>query len=125
MLCPVCRIDMIVVEHKKIELDHCPRCAGVWFDSGELELLIAQARPPSLTEAESKEKRRKCPICGRKMKKVLVGEKPKVPIDACPQDDGLWFDGGELDQLLAQVSEPGQSDLVSFLGEVFQARKKA
>ena len=40
MKCPVCRIDMIVVEHKKIELDYCVKCSGVWFDSGELELLL-------------------------------------------------------------------------------------
>ena len=39
MICPTCREVMIVVEQDKIELDHCPNCAGVWFDGGELEVL--------------------------------------------------------------------------------------
>ena len=40
MICPICKNDMIVVEHNKIELDYCLNCHGVWFDSGELELLL-------------------------------------------------------------------------------------
>ena len=32
---------MIVVERNRIELDHCTNCGGVWFDSHELELLLA------------------------------------------------------------------------------------
>ncbi|MHB8086448.1 MAG: TFIIB-type zinc ribbon-containing protein, partial [Dehalococcoidia bacterium] len=39
MKCPVDKKDMIVVEHKKIELDFCLECSGVWLDSGEFELL--------------------------------------------------------------------------------------
>jgi len=38
--CPVCRIDMIAVEHRKIELDYCVQCSGVWFDSGEFEAAL-------------------------------------------------------------------------------------
>jgi len=40
MICPVCKCDMIVVEYHNIELDYCTTCKGVWFDSGELELLL-------------------------------------------------------------------------------------
>jgi len=43
MICPACKSDMIVVEHSKIELDYCTGCRGVWFDSGELELLLESA----------------------------------------------------------------------------------
>jgi Zn-finger nucleic acid-binding protein len=31
---------MIVVEWARVELDHCPRCGGTWFDAGELDLLL-------------------------------------------------------------------------------------
>jgi hypothetical protein len=95
---------MIVVEHEKIELDYCVNCSGVWFDAGELELLLetmelegtALSLDNILTspEAKSAEKKRRCPICGEKMKKATVGHKPEVLIDACPQGDGLWFDSG-------------------------------
>lgn len=138
MKCPVCNIDMIVVEHKKIELDYCVKCHGVWFDSGELELLLETLREPGagsqtealLTPAEAKsaEKQRKCPICGKKMKKTTVCPEPRVLIDTCPRGEGLWFDGGELGQVVAQFAvrqcgKPDAQGILSFLSDVFRADK--
>ena len=43
MKCPVCKGVkgvMIIVEHEQIELDYCNDCAGIWFDHGELDLLL-------------------------------------------------------------------------------------
>jgi Zn-finger nucleic acid-binding protein len=130
---------MIVVEHDKVELDHCTNCQGVWFDAGELELFLESKKledphlyPAYFTtapEAKTSEKRRKCPICGKKMRKVIIGEKPKVLIDACPRGDGLWFDGGEIDQLISQLSEKpahtpdSHEHVTSFIRKVFKSRK--
>jgi len=138
MKCPVCRTPTIVVEHEQIELDYCPECSGVWFDAGELDLLVESMRleDTSLSldsvltspDAKSSEKKRKCPICGRKMKKATVGRNPEVLIDACDRGDGLWFDKGEVGQLITQLPDrsPGAGDsqgrVITFLGEVFQAR---
>ncbi len=139
MKCPVCRVPMIVVEYKKIELDFCVKCSGVWFDSGELELLMetikaaGNALPPShLPEAskpESSEKKRKCPICGRKMDKMLVGKEPQVLIDRCPRGEGLWFDGGELGQVITQIAgtPSGKAQahhILGFLGEAVGGNAK-
>jgi Zn-finger nucleic acid-binding protein len=55
-------------------------------------------------EADTSERPRRCPVCARKMQKSHIGEQPRVLIDACPRADGLWFDGGELHQLLRQLS---------------------
>ena len=138
MKCPVDKNDMIVVEHEKIEIDHCLRCSGVWFDSGELELLTAVLKAEgtdlSYTElltphtAKTNEARRKCPICGRKMDKVSLGKEPKVLIDSCPQGDGLWFDAGELQQVLREMEPtetPASRDVISFLGDAFQFTHRA
>jgi len=130
---------MIVVEHSNIELDYCPNCHGVWFDSGELELLMESMEVESPNqlfsdilnspEAASPEKKRKCPICGHKMKKTIVGEQPEILIDVCQQGDGLWFDGGEVGQLIKQLVRKSpkkggpQQRVITFLGEVFQARE--
>jgi len=138
MKCPVCNSLMIVVEHEKIELDYCVNCSGVWFDAEELELLLEamQLEETSLSldniltssEAKSVEKKRKCPSCGRKMKKATVGHEPAVLIDACPWGDGLWFDSGEVGQLIAQLLDKpsertdSQGRVITFLGEVFRAR---
>jgi len=137
MVCPVCKCDMIVVEYHNIELDYCNSCKGVWFDSGELELLLKSQgleEPQSFfddilssQEAASLEKKRKCPICGRKMKKTAIGEQPRILIDVCGDGHGLWFDGGEVTQLLRNLAakRPPQhassSRVISFLEEVFEA----
>jgi len=129
---------MIVVEHENIELDYCMDCAGVWFDAGELELLLEsmELEGASLSldsiltspEAKSSEKKRKCPICRQKMKKATVGHKPEVLIDACQRGDGLWFDKGEVGQLITQLADKpseeadSQGRVITFLGEVFRAR---
>ena len=131
MKCPVDKIDMIVVEHRKIELDYCLKCAGVWLDSGELDLLVSVFRSEGAKldntslftphEAQTNEGRRRCPLCGRRMNKVWLGKEPRVLIDSCPNGDGLWFDGGELQQVLKEVQTGGNdaSELLSFLGSAF------
>ena len=127
---------MIVIEYRQIELDYCPACSGVWFDSGELELMLnayhmKEIRPfldgiTGSAGVPSKEKKRKCPICNRDMKKADIGESGRVLIDVCHQGHGLWFDGGEVMQLLKQMAEaqPAATDtggeVISFMWEVFQ-----
>jgi Zn-finger nucleic acid-binding protein len=140
MICPTCRGVMIVVEQDKIELDHCPNCYGVWFDSGELELMLERmglngsalpiTKATDLPEAKSAEKKRRCPICGRKMRKTNMGQEPKVLIDVCPRGDGLWFDGGEIRQIIKQCVEKSCTELdsenhvLTFLGDTFQAERQ-
>lgn len=137
MICPTCREVMIIVEQDKIELDHCPDCLGVWFDAGELELMLERMGLESsaltltqivhLPEAVTKEKKRRCPVCRRKMKKVHIGKEPEVLIDVCGWGDGLWFDGGEVHQIIKQcVKKPSpkassEERVLSFLGDTFKA----
>ncbi|OGO05396.1 MAG: hypothetical protein A2Y60_03640, partial [Chloroflexi bacterium RBG_13_54_9] len=140
MKCPACKSDMIVVEHSRIELDHCLKCQGVWFDSDELELLLKSSGLESRNlfisnvlaspEAKTAEKKRKCPICGKRMKKTTVGHQLEILIDVCPRGHGLYFDGGELSKLTKQLAEGqmegsnSQQQLIGFVGEVFKASDK-
>jgi len=139
MICPACKSDMIVVEHSQIELDYCPGCRGVWFDSGELELLLESAGLEGLeplladlagsTEAGSAEKKRKCPICRQKMKKISVGREPEILLDVCRRGDGLWFDGGELNLLVGQLAGKAgekttpRQEIFAFLQKVFKTEE--
>lgn len=140
MICPTCKNAMVVVEHNQIELDFCTNCHGVWFDSGELELLLQSIKLESRNlflnnilnspETKSAEKKRRCPTCNQKMKKTTVGQQPEILIDVCQQGDGLWFDGGEMAQLIKRLveqpsgKESSQQQVISFLGEVFQGWQK-
>ena len=134
MRCPVDKNDMIVVEYHSIELDHCLQCSGVWLDSGEMDLLvdalasvIGEMSPADLITpqtARTTEAHRKCPVCGRKMDKVWIGKEPQVLVDNCPLGDGLWFDGGELHQVLGQMGSEGKTapdNILGFLGDALQA----
>lgn len=136
MNCPACKGVVIVVEYEKIELDYCTQCSGVWFEAGELELLVERLHldgtglsPDEISVLPQKdvhEKHRRCPICGRRMKKVVLGSDPEVHVDVCEVGDGIWFDGGEVTQVLSQLkcklSAGGQTDrVINFLGEVFKA----
>ena len=128
---------MIVVEYHDIELDYCNTCKGVWFDSGELELLLKSRglEEPEVfldgiinsPEAISPEQKRNCPICGHKMKKTAISEQPKTLIDICSSGHGLWFDGGEVAQLIRRLAgeHPPKHDskeqVIGFLEEVFKA----
>jgi Zn-finger nucleic acid-binding protein len=138
MRCPVCKVPMIIVEHERIELDYCTKCLGVWFDAGELELLLESAgmdsaefnmqKILSLPEKKIKESARRCSLCGKKMRKVAIGSSPEVVIDACVFGEGLWFDGGEVGQVIQQLldkpstSAMAEDRMISFLGETFKSR---
>jgi Zn-finger nucleic acid-binding protein len=128
---------MIVVEHNAIELDYCTACRGVWFDSGELELLLHsisledthQVLSSILNSPEtpSSEKKRRCPVCSQKMKKTTIGKEPGILIDACRREDGLWFDGGEVVHLVKHLAvthgtQDSNEQIISFMGDVFQAQ---
>jgi Zn-finger nucleic acid-binding protein len=124
---------MIVVEHAKIELDYCVRCKGVWFDESELDLLFQSlglaeghnvASLMKLPKRRPAEAARRCPRCRKKMHKMVIGREPEVMIDSCVREHGLWFDGGELGQVIQQLlDEPGVSGkVVAFLGQVFKSK---
>ena len=47
MLCPTCRVGLVMSERQGVEIDYCPQCRGVWLDRGELDKIIER----SATEA--------------------------------------------------------------------------
>ena len=40
MKCPKCGADMEEIDMESILVDRCPGCDGIYFDAGELELLL-------------------------------------------------------------------------------------
>jgi Zn-finger nucleic acid-binding protein len=134
MKCPACRSLMLVVEHDGIELDHCPACAGTWFDRDELALLLDEttgavggqlsaAAVAALPAAATREQRRPCPACRQMMHKANIGPGGRVLADVCPAGHGLWFDNGEVATLAADLKREGKdlpARALSYLGEVIR-----
>jgi len=113
----------------------------VWLDEAELELLLESHTFEEAKkllddilesrEAVSSERKRACPICGHKMKKTAIGEEPGILIDICREEHGLWFDGGEVNQLIRHLAgkhlsnDESKARVLNFLGEVFEAPQQA
>ena len=131
MDCPLCQNPMIVLELEQVEIDHCTDCGGIWLDSGELEQLFAdfaqaQALVSSFKQTDVKEKIRPCPVCLKKMHKVLIADKnAPVIIDRCPKNHGLWFDKGELSQVLEKGSLDKERKVIKLLSEIFSNKNEA
>ena len=43
MLCPVCRVKLVMTARQNVEIDYCPECRGVWLDRGELDKIIERS----------------------------------------------------------------------------------
>ena len=133
MDCPVCKSAMITLELADVEIDHCVGCGGIWLDGGELELLMEDAaRARHLLESfreepAATEQPRRCPICDKKMGKIMVGRsEPVLLIDKCRRGDGLWFDRGELQDVLNRGQLDETSRIQRLLADMFgTAREQA
>ena len=126
MDCPVCKNAMITLELEDVEIDHCLDCGGIWLDAGELELLLdepdkAKGLLESFTvDSKSAEVKRKCPICDKKMQKVIVGDsEPTLLIDKCRRGDGLCFDKGELHDIFDRAQLDEDNRIQDLLTEMF------
>ena len=62
LVCPSCRVALVMSERQGIEIDYCPQCRGVWLDRGELDKIIersakeaapvAQAQPSTFSQPQ-------------------------------------------------------------------------
>lgn len=126
MDCPVCKNAMITLELKDVEIDYCTDCGGIWLDAGELEMLLDDRQHAEKLlksfkiDANSTEKPRKCPICLKKMQKIIVGQDtPTILIDRCRKGDGLWFDKGELQDIFNRAQLDKDSKIQKLLADIF------
>ena len=130
MDCPVCKNAMIVLELQEVEVDYCTACGGIWLDAGELELLLGDLQNTTQLldsfkiDSDCAEKRRKCPICLKKMQKIVVGPAtPPLVIDKCRRGDGLWFDKGELQDILEKAQLDKDSKIQKLLADIFSSEQ--
>jgi len=126
---------MITLELSDVEIDYCTDCNGIWLDSGELELLLGDPKQSKKVlksfkiEQKTIEKPRKCPICLKKMQKIVVGAStPALLLDKCSRGDGLWFDKGELQEIFERAQLDEENKIQKLLADMFgteQSNEKA
>lgn len=124
MRSPVSDEPMLVLELAGIEVDYCPLTKGIWLDAGELEALYNDMEAARrlldsfMPDASCREKKVRCPICNKKMEKVLVGD--TIVIDRCSRGHGLWFDEGELLQVVSMQAGPEEEKVIALLRDMFE-----
>jgi len=130
MLCPVCKLEQVIVEYHGVELDLCVEGCGIWFDRDELrQLFDAIGNPNMVHDLEDRltvlrrglrGPRRRCPRCRGIMSQVKApGASGDVILDRCRRGHGLWFDKGELEEILSLELDEGDEALANvrqFLG---------
>ena len=120
MKCPVDKIPLKAVYVNEIELNVCPKCLGIWFDSHEFYKVADEfARGKSLEEyglamfsdpAKKKKGVRHghdtilyCPKDYSEMKEFQYAGDSKIFIHRCQKCKGIWFDGEEVMHLVEYI----------------------
>jgi Zn-finger nucleic acid-binding protein len=106
MQCPVCLKPMQAQELFEVETNLCQFCGGAWLDAGELAEYVRKGNVPNrllanycIDDSMKKvdEGNRECPRC-HNLLQLLTHR--GVKIDFCYRCKGVWFDKGELKELL-------------------------
>lgn len=128
LMCPQCDQKVPLtnrfISEAQVSFLECRMCAGLWMESegfaklrrkhkalGDLDESIG--RVPRLKQdlrgSENKVRYRKCPVCHKLMNRRLYGTGSGVVLDWC-REHGMWFDDGELRQILEWIRQGGRSD---------------
>jgi len=130
--CPCCREPMVALELEGLEIDRCFSCGGTWLDRGEMELIgqragLEEGRVTQVLDGASQgtPTDRRCPRCGKALLELALdcGEE-KLTLDRCPRRHGIWFDRGEIRELILSCSTGEEGALAGFLSELLDKEIK-
>ncbi len=123
-ICPICKKPMRTIDlgiDGNYFIEQCQVCMGLFFDPGELEVLLDKSVKNVFDiqykkirtinkELHTSHKRAmyvKCPVCQDIMHRINFGTRSGVIIDRCKKD-GIWLDAGELKHLFEWTKAGGQ-----------------
>jgi Zn-finger nucleic acid-binding protein len=136
--CPQCGAELKLGASGKLDAWSCPAGHGVGFTLSEAyervqEDEISRIWHGSETAAPGKYT---CPMCEKQMVNVTIGvdadefaegdpgdtpDTKQLSLDVCRDDQFIWFDPGELDELPADLPDPQPS--AADLDKIAQIRK--
>jgi Zn-finger nucleic acid-binding protein len=111
--CPDCLIPLYSGRRKRVALDACGGCGGVWVDADNARHLLESKDPAfamiAAAAAKGSEQRsrrreaRHCPDCGVLLKEGFL-ETGRVNVDVCTKH-GTWFDAWELNAVVDHLGK--------------------
>ena len=124
--CPACEDRVQLVSRRlseaRVSVLECPMCTGLWLGISSFTTLrdnavrksshvhLSTSDQPRLKRSrnEPRVRYRSCVICAKLMHRRQYGRGSGVVIDTC-RDHGIWFDGGELRQVLEWIRLGGRT----------------
>ncbi len=125
-VCPNCDVLLqthLIDENRRLYIEQCRHCKGIFLDFGELEEIMEREirkterydlkrlhevqNNPLIREREVRYK--KCPECRKVMLRINYKGRSGVIIDRC-KEHGYWLDGGELRQMMEWAKLEGIHD---------------
>ena len=134
--CPNCNASMKPVRVGSTPMQQCASCSGSWLTTETFTALCtdheAQGAIMSTFTAASATsgvrlgavRYRRCAACQQMMNRVNFGRVSGIVIDLC-KGHGVWFDAGELQGVLAFVSNGGLERMRESDAEFKELSKKA
>ncbi len=109
--CPKCKAKLWHVEREGEVVEVCSGCNGMWFDAGELTLMLGFYR--RIETERGKPSYVACIRCGDGLVELPFPE-TTVDVDVCPECRGVWLDAGELEALKKDLAKFMPSEQASF-----------
>ncbi len=125
-VCPNCDVFLethLIDENRRLYIEQCKHCDGIFLDFGEMEEIMEKEikkserydfkrlheikNNPLVREKEVRYK--KCPECRKVMLRINYKGKSGVIIDRC-KEHGYWLDSGELRQIMEWAKLEGIHD---------------
>ena len=121
MNCPNDNEQLEKVLFRSVEVDYCPKCLGIWFDSDELRF-AKDSRDENLNWVDVDLWRDKgrfevfrvtkhCPVDRVGLQEIRYdGSKTKV--DYCKMCHGVWLDRGEFKQIINYLKNKSDYEIL-------------
>ena len=112
--CPNCHAELVIGDLASCQFAGCPQCRGMLFQQDVFGMLIQHLRasstaPPAIPEplnAEELDVRRTCPTCDKMLETHAYGGAGNAVVDTCFPCKLIWFDKGELTNLVRAPGKP-------------------
>ena len=97
-----------------VQVDHCDRHCGTFFDPGELKDAVHPVLDERIwnndeTVVSRRLSKLRSPVDEAWMESIVLDSKPPLTLDRCTNTGGIWLDDGECLKLYDFVLERGQN----------------
>lgn len=114
-ICPRCNHRLAARRYGELDVDECDGCGGLMVTPTMMDRIVSArdastnlrlALPERSYAREQEVRYLRCPGCNKTMNRRAFGRISGVVVDVC-KEHGVWFDSGELAQVLAFIERGG------------------